>query len=138
MRHCQRLCARHGRSEFTEHRIFPVFEKAEGLAIDDFRLMGLCNRDHLAESSALIGIVLRMVKLDHFNKELAFVIGEIYGAGQAIGRRFAQVEATLAHVFKVDRRRETCCFGELLPRKRSLRLSIGVVIRDILAVVRIF
>jgi len=79
-----------------------------------------------------------MTELDHFNKELALEIRKMHGSRRAPCSLFAQVEAAFAHVFKVNRRREPRHFGEFLPRKRGLRLAIGIVVCDILAVVPVF
>jgi hypothetical protein len=134
----ERLCAGHRGGEFAEHRIFPALEVAEGIAFQDFGLVRVGDCKHFVECRLFVGICLCSVELDHFAEIFPFVIDEVHGLRYAIGVRFAQVGAALAHVFQEYRRREPCIACELLPGECGLGLFLGVVVRDVLAVARVF
>ena len=134
----KRLRPRHRGSQFAEHRVLPAFEKAERLAIDDFGLVGFRDGQHSADRRPLLSVALCVVEVDHLDKEFAFVFGQVHGLGHAFRCSLAQVEAPLAYVLEVDRRRESGHFCKLLPGECGSRLPVGVVVRDVLAVALVF
>ena len=100
--------------------------------------MRIGNREHFLEVRLFIGIRLRVVKLDHLAEKFLFEIDKMHGLGHALCRIVAQVEAPFAYVFKVNRRRKPRRTSELLPGESGLGLFLGVIIRDVLAVARVF
>ena len=136
--HREGLRPRHRRRQLTQHRIFPVAKVPERIPLQNFRLVAIRDGKHPLEHGFLGGIRSRTVKKDHLAKIILLVTQQTHRIGDAPCRIVTQVELALAHIFKVNRRGKSRLFGEPLPAKRGSRLPVGVVIRDILTVVRIF
>ena len=134
----KRFRSRHSRGKFAEYRIFPAFKIAERIALYDFRFVSLCDRKHFAERATFFIIRFRVVKLDHLAKIFLLEIDKVHGLRHTQCSSIAQVQAAFACIFKMDRRGESRRPRELLPSERGLRLFLGIIIRNILAITRVF
>ena len=98
-RKCQRFCTRHSRSKFTEHRIFPTIEIAEGVRLDDFSLATFRHRHQFLEGFLFGRVRLGVIKVNHLAEKLEVATGQVHCRSNSLDSGFTQIEAPFAHIF---------------------------------------
>ena len=114
-RQFQRLCTRHNRCKFTQHRVHPRFEILERLGIDDSQAVFLCNFLHFVKRLEFHRITPGIAKTLHRKEIVAVSTRKPHGIRHFLDSRFAQAAFAFANELHKVWRSKPRQFGEFAP-----------------------